>query len=220
MPMGSRTQRPMGKLGMQSMSQQPAGGMTPGGAGMMDMDDTMMGGMSGGSGGSGAGAMGGKSGMSTMDQMMSMGMSRMGGGSMASALPGFPGASHIYHIGATGFFVDHGSHITLTTEQETRLNGIKEAALLEQATMERRIEQAEQDLWDLTGSDSPDATKIEAKAREIEKLRADQRIAFTRAVGNAATVLTAEQRKQLTGMLPPNPTPPTQPMQPQAMTDM
>ena len=30
----------------------------------------------------------------------------MNTGGMGSALPGFPGASHIYHLGATGFFLD------------------------------------------------------------------------------------------------------------------
>ena len=96
-------------------------------------------------------------------------------------------------------------HITLTVEQQARLNQLKEAALLEQSTFDRRIGQAEQELWVLTGSDTPDAAKIEAKAREIEKLRADQRIAFIRAVGSAATLLTDEQRRQLTGTMPPDP---------------
>ena len=150
--------------------------------------------------------------MPMMDKMMAKGMSQMGGGmntgSMVSALPGFPGASHIYHLGATGFFLDHATHITLTNDQQTQLNQIKEASLSEQATLERKIEQGEQELWTLTASDAPDGAKVEAKAREIEKLRADQRIAFMRDVGKAAAVLTDEQRKQLTGMLPPAPTSP------------
>jgi hypothetical protein len=43
-----------------------------------------------------------------------------------SALPGFPAASHIYHIGATGFFLDHAQHINLSAEQQVQLNKIKE----------------------------------------------------------------------------------------------
>jgi Spy/CpxP family protein refolding chaperone len=148
-----------------------------------------------------------------MEKMMGMtGAGKMGQmpmpGMQVSALPGFPGASHIYHVGATGFFLDHPEHITLTTEQQTQLRQIREKALMDQASGQRKIDQGEQELWDLTASDSPDAAKIETKVREVEKLRGDQRLAFIRAVGDAAAALTDEQRKQLTGMLPPAPTPP------------
>lgn len=176
------------------------------------MGDEMMGGMGGKQTGmSGMGSMmdmmmgGGMEGMRKlddgMDMMGMMGKGGMGGKGMqmkmAAALPGFPGASHIYHIGATGFFLDHPDHIQLTSEQRIALNGIKEKALLEQATMQRQIDEAEQQLWTSTASDEPDAEKIDAKVREIEKLRGDQRIAFIRAVGEAAKVLTAAQRQAL-----------------------
>jgi len=206
---------PQGNSGMSGMSgggsgMQGMSGGSGGGMGMMDMDKMMMGGMGGGSGGGGGGGM-----MGMMDQMMGMGMSRMGGGmntgGMASALPGFPGASHIYHLGATGFFLDHGSHITLTVDQQKQLGEIKEQSLLGQSTLQRKIDQAEQELWDLTGADAPDAAKVEGKAREIEQLKSEQRISFIRDVGKAAAVLTDEQRKQLTGMMPANPAPANQP---------
>lgn len=210
MPMGKSSMQGTGmsRMGSGSMPQGNSGmsGMPGGGMGMMDMDKMMMGGMSGG--GSGGGMMG------MMDQMMGMGMSRMGGGMNmggASALPGFPGASHIYHLGSTGFFLDHGSHITLTVDQQKQLGEIKEASLLNQATLQRKIDQAEQELWDLTGADAPDAAKVEAKAREIEQFKSEQRISFIRDVGKAAAVLTDEQRKQLTGMMPANPSPANQP---------
>lgn len=208
---------PQGNSGMSGMSGSASGmqGMSSGGGmGMMDMDKMMMGGMGGGSGGMSGGGM-----MGMMDQMMGMGMSRMGGGmntgGMGSALPGFPGASHIYHLGATGFFLDHGSHITLTVDQQKQLGEIKEQSLLNQSTLQRKIDQAEQELWDLTGADAPDAAKVEAKAREIEQLKTEQRISFIRDVGKAAAVLTDDQRKQLTGMSPANPAP-----QPGAMPGM
>lgn len=212
--MGTGTMPPTGS-GMSGMSGggAPMQGM-PGGGGM-GMDQMMMGGMKGGSTGgmSGSGGMSGMMGM--MDQMMGMGMSRMGGGmttgSMTSTLPGFPGASHIYHLGATGFFLDHGSHITLSVDQQKQLGEIKEQSLLNQATLQRKIDQGEQELWELTGADAPDAAKVEAKAREIEQLRSEQRISFIRDVGKAAAVLTDEQRKQLTGMVPANPVPANQP---------
>lgn len=139
-------------------------------------------------------AMMGGNGMGMMGRMPKM--AKM---SMPSALPGFPGASHIYHIGSTGFYLDHGQHITLSQEQTTKLNRQKEKTLLNQATYTRKIEEAEQALWVLTGAAEPDATKIDAQVRAIAKLQGERRIAFIRAIGNAAKVLTDTQRKKLVG---------------------
>lgn len=116
-----------------------------------------------------------------------------------SALPGFPGASHLYHIGETDFFLDHHEHITLSLQQELALNQIKEQALLTQAAFDRQIEQGEQELWVLTSSGEPETRQIETKVRQIENLRGDQRLAFIRAVGEAAKVLTEHQRQVLIG---------------------
>ncbi len=151
-----------------------------------------------GMGGMGMGKMKG-GGMSMMGQMKGMGQMQM-----PSALPGFAGASHIYHIGSTNFFLDHPQHIALSQEQQAKLNQIKQQSLLGQATADRWIAEAEQELWLLTSADTPDATKIEEKIRETGKLRGDKRIAFIRAVGEAARILTAEQRQTLVGMLPPD----------------
>ena len=120
-----------------------------------------------------------------------------------SRLPGFPGASHLYHVGASGFFLDHPQHITLSTEQQTVLNRIKEKALLDRANSGRRIDEAEQELWTLTAADAPDSVKIEAKVRAIEKLGGDQRLAVIRTVGEAAKVLTADQQAALLGTKSP-----------------
>lgn len=207
-----------GMSGMSSGSKMSMGGMKMGGGMMkgkssMGMQDKSMlagKGMSGGmmSGmGMGGGLMKSMSGMGMMGGgMKGMGMMGqqpgMGSMSMPTALPGYPGASHIYHIGSTEFFLDHPQHITLSTEQQTKLNGIKEQSLLKQDEFNRGIEAAEQQLWKLTSSDEPDVSKIDASVRVIEKLRGDQRIAFIRSVGEAAGVLTAEQRKVLVGQLP------------------
>ena len=137
-----------------------------------------------------------------------------------SRLPGFPGASHLYHVGATGFFLDHPEHITLSTEQQTALNRIKEKALLERSSSERRIDDAEQEIWTLTAADSPDAGKIEARIRSTEKLRGDQRMAFIGAVGEAAKVLMPDQRSALLGTKPPMGTPPPAASKPAAMSHM
>jgi hypothetical protein len=171
----------MAKMEMVGMGggEMPAGG----GMGMMEMDKKEMAGMMGMLGG-----MGGKGG-STM--------------AMPSALPGFPGASHLYHVGATGFFLDHPQHITLSTEQQTMLNQIKEQAALDKASADRRVQGAEQELWTLTAADQPDNTQIEAKVAEIEKLKGDARLRFIGAIGSAANILNDEQRKTLTGFAPP-----------------
>jgi Spy/CpxP family protein refolding chaperone len=204
---------PMGMMGDKKMGQ---GMMGMGGMEGMNPDQMMkmmqmMGGMQG-KGMSGMSGMGSKGmddddmdmmammGMGSMGQSNGKGMKGMGKMQKTAALPGFPGASHIYHIGATGFFLDHPDHVKLTTQQQTILNGLKEKALLEKASHQRKIDEAEQELWTLTASDQPDAGKIDAKVREIEKLRGDQRLAFIGAVGEAAKVLTDEQRQKLMGL--------------------
>ncbi len=186
------------------------------GMGMMG-EDEMMGGMSsgvsGGMGMMGESEMGGMSSggdmsMCCMGEMGAMmgGMARPGAGmasmkASSSALPGQPGASHLYHIGSTGFFLDHAKHLGLTFEQEMNLNRLKERALLERTTAQRRIDQAEQDLYALTGADQPDPAKIQTKVAEIEKLRADQRMNLIRAVAEAAQVLTHDQHQTLLGTM-------------------
>ncbi|MDX2059709.1 MAG: periplasmic heavy metal sensor [Gemmatimonadales bacterium] len=214
----------MGMMGQGGMGMGMMGGKGAGpakGMGMMDdMDMGMMGremgqgGMDMMGGGMGMGTMGGAGagpakGMGMIDDMdmgmMGMGAmgkaKRVGMGSMgmATSLPGFPGISHLYHIGADGVFLNHVEHISLSADQRKKLNRIKEKAVLGGSSCERKVEEAEQELWELTASDAPDAAAIEAKVREIEKLRGDQRLAFIRAVGEAAKVLTDDQRQALAG---------------------
>ena len=71
--------------------------------------------------------------------------------------------------------------------------------MLDQASDQSRIDQAEQDLYTLTGADQPENAGFEAKIAEIEKLRARQRINFIRAVEDASNELTPEQRQALLG---------------------
>lgn len=149
------------------------------------------------------------SGGDKMEMAAMMGMTPMGNDTVAampnSALPGFPGASHLYHIGATGFFLDHPEHITLSADQQVALNKIKTQALLAKSAADRAMAQAEQELGTLTAADQPEIAKVEAKVRDITKMAGDQRLAFIRAVGEAAKLLTADQRKILTGFAPPAP---------------
>ncbi|MEO2088048.1 MAG: Spy/CpxP family protein refolding chaperone [Gemmataceae bacterium] len=131
-------------------------------------------------------------------------MGMMGGGAAMppTLLPGFPGTSRLYHVWATDFFLDHVEHITLSAEQAARLTQFKQRAAADRADAQHKVEMAERQVWELTASDQPDAAKIEAKVREVEKLRGDQRLAFIRAVGEAAQVLTDEQRKAVVAIPP------------------
>lgn len=210
-----------GSTGMEMSSQTPAAGME--GMGGMDKKMGMMGGMgsdsNGSSGGMSMGGMGGMGmmnmsgmGMMQMDKMKMagmMGMKPMMGGMQGMGgsppLPGFPGASHLYHLGSTGLFLDHDSHIRLTTEQTAALNRISEQNALAASASERSIEKAEEELWQLTSSDQPDISAIQSKVEEIAKLEAEKRIAFIRSVGEAAKLLSEDQRKSLTGFAPPAP---------------
>lgn len=158
----------------QKMPMAPAGGM--GGGGMMAMMTEMM------------GMMGSMAPKSTASNLQA-----------SSELPGFAGASHIYHIGATGFYVDHADMLGFTTEQLGSLNRLKEKSLLAQSALDRKVLAAEEDLWKLTASDKPVIKSIEAKVKEIESLKGEKRITFIRNVGEAAGLLTAEQRSILLG---------------------
>ena len=120
-------------------------------------------------------------------------------------LPAFAGASHLYHVGATGYFLKLNSRIVLTADQRAALTQIKASALLSQSVSDRKIETGEQELWLLTAVDSPSAIKITAKVPEIGRERGDERIAFIQAVGEAAEVLTPEQQAQLLDIEPAAP---------------
>ena len=201
----------MGKDQMQGMNaMRPMEGMGPKmGMGSMESKSPEVPGMN---------KQGNPMGMEMMDMMGKMGgaapMNHLGPAiSIESALPGFPGASHIYHIGATGFFLNHPEHISLSTEQQSQLNRIKEKAALEERDFARKIDQAEEELWKLTAADQPDLSQIDTKVTEIEKLRGDERVGFIKAVGEAAKVLTDDQRKALTGSVPPQPQPSLSPAQ-------
>ena len=134
-----------------------------------------------------------------MDMMgMGMEMKKMGDKEVpTSALPGFPGISHIYHVGATGFFLDHADHLQLSDEQKTKLESLKEASQKQQNEFQNKIEEAEKEVWSLTGSDQPDVQKILEKVKFSENLKTDKRLSFIKAVGEAASVLSTEQRELL-----------------------
>lgn len=116
---------------------------------------------------------------------------------------GTEAAARLFHAGAKDFFLDHAEHLALKAEQQKKLNQIKEQALLDKASANRKNQEAEQQLWKSTASDQPNLAEIETTVREIEKLRADQRLAIIHSVGEAAKTLTDEQTKILLGTAAP-----------------
>lgn len=225
-PMGMMGDK--GEMGMAPKASMPAGkpAMPPGrgmgmgmGMPMKDADDGEMSGMPAGGTGSMSSAPAAAMGMCCMGEMGAMpgaASSGMSGGAApaqggmagmnapSSAMPGQPGASHLYHVGSTGFFLNHPQHITLTADQKSALNRVKEKTMLDRASDQRQIDQAEQELYSLTGADSFDNAKVQAKIGDIEKLRAGQRMNFIKAVGEASNVLTHDQHQALMGTMPAN----------------
>ena len=132
--------------------------------------------------------------------MGKMGASGSASTTMPPVLPGFRGASHLYHVGATGFFLDYAAAIELTVDQQAALSEVKEKATGDLAAAQRQIDQAEEELWILTSAQQPDSMTLETKVRDIGRLNVDQRIAFIRSVGEAARLLTDDQRSALLGM--------------------
>jgi len=111
-------------------------------------------------------------------------------------------APHLLHVGAKNFFLDYAQHIGLTPEQKTSLEGIKSVSMQQKATSQKQIEVAEQELWQLTSADQPNAVDIDKKVQETTKLRADQQMTFIHSVSMAANVLTPDQRVQVVSTTP------------------
>jgi Spy/CpxP family protein refolding chaperone len=87
--------------------------------------------------------------------------------------------------------------IGLSEEQVKRLEQLRSDFEKETIRNEADIRVAEIDLNNFLQAPSPDLAKIEAKIRDIERLRADLRIARIRAIQKAKTLLSADQRKKL-----------------------
>ena len=191
----------MGAMG--GMAPPPGKAAMPSGGGGMSMKDDQgeMGGMSGGEKASMSKAPADAMGMCCMGEMGRMSGGASGMSAPSSAMPGQPGASHLYHVGSTGFFLNHSQHITLTGDQRFTLNRLKEKAMLDRASEQRKIDQGEQELYTLTGADQLDNSRVQMKIGEIERLRAEQRMNFIQAVGEASRVLTHDQHQALIGTM-------------------
>jgi hypothetical protein len=87
--------------------------------------------------------------------------------------------------------------VGLSDDQVKKLEQLRSDFEKETIRNEADTRVAEIDLNSLLQAPSADMGKIEAKIREIERLRADLRIARIRAIDKGKALLSAEQRKKL-----------------------
>jgi Spy/CpxP family protein refolding chaperone len=87
--------------------------------------------------------------------------------------------------------------IGLSEEQVRKLEQLRSDFEKETIRNEADIRVAEIDLNNLLQAPSADLGKVEAKIREIERLRADLRIARIRAIEKGKALLSPDQRKRL-----------------------
>ena len=87
--------------------------------------------------------------------------------------------------------------IGLSEEQVKKLEQLRSDFEKETIRNEADIRVAEIDLNNFLQAPSPDLAKVEAKIRDIERLRADLRIARIHAIQKGKTLLSADQRKKL-----------------------
>jgi hypothetical protein len=113
---------------------------------------------------------------------------------MASA----PKPQSLYSVGGEGFFLDQ-PQLDLSTEQIQRLGQIRDRTMQGQGGAQQKIGQAEEALWKETSATKPVQVAITTQVREIERMRADMRLALILAVSEAVDVLSADQRKMIPG---------------------
>jgi len=99
-----------------------------------------------------------------------------------------------------GFALRHRQELSLTPQQVETLKklGMDSRRAAIRAGADRKV--AQLDLMTLRQSDPVDMGKVEAKVREIERLRADSRLAAIRMDEQAKAQLTPEQREKLKGL--------------------
>ncbi len=107
-----------------------------------------------------------------------------------------PKPQSLYSVGGESFFLDQ-PQLDLSTEQIQRLGQIRDRTMQGQTEAEQKIRQAEEALWKETSAAKPVQAAITTQVREIERMRADMRLALILAVSEAADGLTSEQRKRV-----------------------
>lgn len=91
--------------------------------------------------------------------------------------------------------------LNLSNDQVRNLERLRSDFEREAVKNEADLRMAELDLAEVLRNEPLDLKKVEAKIREIEKLRAELRLARIRAIEQGKGILTGEQRDRLRGML-------------------
>jgi hypothetical protein len=89
----------------------------------------------------------------------------------------------------------------LSDDQVRRMEQLRTEFEKESIRKEADLRVAEMDLETLLDAPNVDLAKVETKVREVEKIRADLRIARIRTIEKAKDLLTPEQRKKLQEIL-------------------
>jgi len=93
--------------------------------------------------------------------------------------------------------LENREQLGLSAEQVTSLEQLRRDFQRESIRRDADLRIAQMDLDALLSAPTVDMPKVEAKVREIERLRADIRIARLRTIEKGKQQLTAEQRKKL-----------------------
>ena len=93
------------------------------------------------------------------------------------------------------------TELALTPQQVDTLERLRSDFQREAIRRDADLRMAEMDLAALRRREPVDLGQVEAKVREIERLRAEQRLARIRAIEQGKGQLTPEQREQLRGLL-------------------
>jgi hypothetical protein len=96
-------------------------------------------------------------------------------------------------------------YLRLTGEQVKKLEHLRDNYQRQSIRTEADTRIIDVDIAALLDKPNVDVPKVEQKIREVEKLRADLRIARVRAIEQAKALLTAEQRKKFYETLEPRP---------------
>jgi hypothetical protein len=99
------------------------------------------------------------------------------------------------------FMLRNREKLDLSAAQVKNLEQLRNDFQKESIRKDADLRVAEMDLNGLLVADKVDMAKVEAKVREIERLRSDLRIARIRTIQKGKEVLTADQRKKLQELL-------------------
>jgi Spy/CpxP family protein refolding chaperone len=99
------------------------------------------------------------------------------------------------------FMLRHRDKLGLSADQVQGLERLRDSFQREVIRSEADLRIADMDLASLLSADPIDLQKVEAKVREIERLKSDLRLARIRAIEKGKALLNAEQRAKLNNLM-------------------